>query len=412
MKFKVTYLLFVLCLVILLFNNYELTFVVWSLATLLTLRTSFSKHFIYIISCYLVILLIAFFTELFFYDHSIYNKIRDTTYLLKPIIGLVLGYNLAKKYANNVLIYVVNSGVFLSIIHLLIVLFAIVSHKTLSVSEIRHYSGYFNDFEPYVFVLILFASKFNIELSKQKRFIYLAIVSISILFYLSRTNFLQLIILVLAVKGFFVLTRRSIKVITFTILATLIGYALIYNSNPKRKGTFTDEFLYKVKIIPIEAFKTKINEEDWKDFNDNFRSFENIKTRNQIFYGGTQPIVSGNGLGSTVDIGRFMMTNDETKVRYYPYLHNAFSTILLKSGMLGIAIYLFSIYLISRKKVSEHIQVNNLNKLLLGSGIFLIMSSWVFMGFYLKLDSKSILIGLLLGYREYLLKKESEIGES
>ena len=27
------------------------------------------------------------------------------------------------------------------------------------------------------------------------------------------------------------------------------------------------------------------------------------------------------------------------------------------------------------------------------------------MGFYLKLDSKSILIGLLLGYREYLKKQ-------
>jgi hypothetical protein len=59
----------------------------------------------------------------------------------------------------------------------------------------------------------------------------------------------------------------------------------------------------------------------------------------------------------------------------------------------------------SRNIVSNNIQVTNLNRLLLGSGIFLIISSWVFMGFYLKLDSKSILIGLLLGYREYLHKK-------
>ncbi|WP_329806808.1 hypothetical protein [Flavobacterium facile] len=402
MKFKTNYLLYILCLVILLFNIYELTFAVWSLTALITLRTNFSKHFIYIISCYIAILVISFLSDLFFYDHAIFNKVRDITYLLKPIIGLVVGYNFAKKYAGNALIYIINCGVFLSIIHLIIILYSILAYKTLSVSEIRHIGGYFNDFEPYVFVLLLFSTKFNIVISKQKRFIYLIIIATSILSYFSRTNFIQLIILILAVKGFFNLNAKSIKVIGFTIVFTLVGYALIYNSNPKRKGTFTDEFLYKVKIIPIEAFKTKINQEDWKDFNDNFRSFENIKTVNQIFYGGTQAIISGKGIGSTVDIGRVMVNNDNTNVRYYPFLHNAFSTVLLKSGLLGIIIYLLSIYLIAKKTISNNIQVNNINKLLLGSGIFLIMSSWVFMGFYLKLDSKSILIGLLLGYREYL----------
>ncbi|SEP91510.1 hypothetical protein [Flavobacterium urocaniciphilum] len=410
MKFKPAYLLYILCLVILLFNNYELTFVVWSLTAFITIRSSFSKNFFYIISCYFVILIISFLTELFFYDNAIFNKIRDVTYLLKPIIGLVIGYNFAKKYANNALIYIINCGVFLSIIHLIIIFYSILAHKTLSVSAIRHYAGYFNDFEPYVFVLLLFSVKFSIDIPKKKRLLYLLIVGTSILCYLSRTNFLQILILILAVKGFFNLNVRSVKVISFTILLTLVSYAIIYNSNPKRKGTFTDEFLYKVKIIPIEAFKTKINKEDWKDFNDNFRSFENIRTVNQIYYKGTQAIISGNGLGSTVDIGRLMVTNDGTKVRYYPYLHNAFSTILLKSGLLGIFIYLLSIYFISRKIESDNIQINNLNKLLLGSGIFLLMSSWVFMGFYLKLDSKSILVGLLLGYREYLYKKENLIG--
>lgn len=298
MKFKTNYLLYILCLVILLFNIYELTFAVWSLTALITLRTNFSKHFIYIISCYIAILVISFLSDLFFYDHAIFNKIRDITYLLKPIIGLVVGYNFAKKYAGNALIYIINCGVFLSIIHLIIILYSILAYKTLSVAEIRHIGGYFNDFEPYVFILLLFSTKFNIAISKQKRFIYIIIVATSILCYLSRTNFIQLVILILAVKGFFNLNAKSIKVIGFTVLLTLVSYALIYNSNPKRKGTFTDEFLYKVKIIPIEAFKTKINKEDWKDFNDNFRSFENIKTVRQVYYRGTQAVISGKGLGS------------------------------------------------------------------------------------------------------------------
>ena len=72
---------------------------------------------------------------------------------------------------------------------------------------------------------------------------------------------------------------------------------------------------------------------------------------NQIFYGGTQAIISGKGIGSTVDIGRVMLNNDNTNVRYYPFLHNAFSTVLLKSGLLGIIIYLLSIYLIAKKTI-------------------------------------------------------------
>ena len=69
---------------------------------------------------------------------------------------------------------------FLSIIHLVIILYSILANKTLSVSEIRHYGGYFNDFEPYVFILLLFSTKFNIAISKQKRLIYLLIVGTSI----------------------------------------------------------------------------------------------------------------------------------------------------------------------------------------------------------------------------------------
>ena len=185
--------------------------------------------------------------------------------------------------------------------------------------------------EIYAIILILFSEKFGIQFSQKMKMVFISVLVISSAFYLSRTNFIQLIILVLAVKGFFSLTIKSIKIIGFTVLATLIGYTLIYNYNPKRKGSFTDEFLYKVKIIPIEAFKTKINKEDWKDFNDNFRSFENIKTFRQVYYGGTQAIISGKGLGSTVDIGLKLLNNDQTKVRYYPFLHNAFSTIFLKS---------------------------------------------------------------------------------
>ncbi|WP_396187696.1 hypothetical protein [Flavobacterium sp.] len=402
MKFNLSYFYYILSLLVLFLNNYELTFIIWLFIAFLTFKLKYSKQIFYIISCYSIIILISFLTEFLFYDNNLYNKVRDLTYLLKPILGLLIGYNISKEFKLNALQYAVKAGVILSFIHLLLVFFAILNHRTLSVSEIREHSGYFNDYEPFVLLLLFFSNSFQIRLTQKQKLTYILIVGTSVFSYLSRTNFLQLILLYLAIKGYFILTARSIKVISLTVIISLIGYFAIYNYNPKRKGSFVDEFLYKVKIIPIEAFKTKINQEDWKDFNDNFRSFENIKTFNQITYGGIQPILTGNGLGSTVDIGRRMQTNDGTIVRYYPALHNAFSTILLKSGIIGIIFYLLSIFTIFKKIKANSKEIFYLNNLIKGSAIFLLLSSWVFMGFYLKLDSKSILIGLLIGYREVL----------
>lgn len=402
MKFNLTYFYYILSLLVLFLNNYELTFIIWLFIAFLTFKLKYSKQIFYIITCYSIIILISFLTEFLFYDNNLYNKVRDLTYLLKPILGLFIGYNISKEFKLNALQYAVKAGVILSFIHLLLVFFAILNHRTLSVSEIREHSGYFNDYEPFVLLLLFFSNSFQIRLTQKQKLTYILIVGISVFSYLSRTNFLQLILLFLAIKGYFILTTRSIKVISLTVIISLIGYFAIYNYNPKRKGSFVDEFLYKVKIIPIEAFKTKINQEDWKDFNDNFRSFENIKTFNQITYGGIQPVLTGNGLGSTVDIGRKMYTNDGTIVRYYPALHNAFSTVLLKSGMIGVLFYLLSIFIIFNKIKTNSKEIFYLNNLIKGAAIFLLLSSWVFMGFYLKLDNKSILIGLLIGYREML----------
>jgi hypothetical protein len=406
-KVSLNYILLIIATAVMLFNNYELTFIVWLLIAFITTEKNYSFQFIKILSCFILILIISILTDLFFYQNNLYYKIRDLAYLLKPILGLLIGYNLSKKMKLKTFDYLIKCGFVLALIHNVLVVITILRFTTLSVAKIREYCGYFNDFEPYILLLILFNEQFNIVLSKQKKQLYCLIIGVSIFFYLSRTNFIQFVILLLAIKGYLIVNKKSLKIILYVLSFSLIGYSLIYQYNPRRNGKAFDEFLYKIKITPYEAFKTKINEDDWKDFNDNFRSFENIKTFNQVFNGEVQPAITGNGLGATVDIGRRMWTNDGTFVRYYPVLHNAFSTVLLKSGLLGILIYCLSIYYVGEKKFKNlnNSVVNNINLLLFGSAIFLIFSSWVFMGFYLKLDNKSIIIGMLIAYREFIANK-------
>ena len=106
-----------------------------------------------------------------------------------------------------------------------------------------------------------------------------------------------------------------------------------------------------------------------------------------------------------MDLGREMWSNDSEFIRYIPILHNAFATVLLKSGLLGVFCLLWFAYQLSIKYKIPDQQVQVINRLFAGTALFLLFSNWVFMGLYLKLDNKSILIGYLLSYRELYIKQ-------
>jgi len=96
-------------------------------------------------------------------------------------------------------------------------------------------------------------------------------------------------------------------------------------------------------------------------------------------------------------------------VRYIAVVHNGFMTIFLKSGIFGVLICLFSIVYLLKQNKSDLPIVRNLNYLLVGTGVFLFVSYWVFLGFYFKYDNKSILIGFIICYREFLIKNNQQV---
>jgi hypothetical protein len=158
-----------------------------------------------------------------------------------------------------------------------------------------------------------------------------------------------------------------------------------------------------VKIAPFEPFKTRVDKDDWVDFNDNYRSYENILTIRQVSANGWSAVVFGEGLGSTIDLKREVWLQTSF-MRYIPFLHNGFMTVFLKSGLLGVCIYLGTIFFFFRQPDSIIPLVTQINLLLLGTGFFLFISNWVFLGFYNLFDTKTILMGLLLAYKERLNK--------
>lgn len=395
--------LFVLCIVVPYFDNFELTFGVWSLSAAVTLCRSYSVELLKQIFCFTAILIIAAVVTLK-HDYRLYYIIRDFTYLLKPILGLLIGYQICKRAQLDAFRLIVITGVILAFLHFARLANAVVFHHARSVIEIRMYSGYFSDFEIYALIILLFHRQFNLSFPPRLRMFFILVIAASSFMYLARTNFIQFFILYIALKGYLTINRRSIIVVSSLTVAVLVGYSAILYVNPRRNGKGFEAFLYKVKIAPMEPFRTKINRDNWKEFHDNYRSYENIMTVRQMTGVDTGTVFYGKGLGSTVDLHRKMWLGN-IQIQYISILHNGYMTVFLKSGLVGVLIFVISIYLLFKKRKTDIPIVRNINRLMLGTGIFMIISAWVFMGLYFLVDTKAVLIGLFFCSREFYLKQ-------
>jgi len=398
---------FILCVVIPYFDNFELTVAVWSLATLFSIQSSYSVGIIKQVFYFSAILLIALVVS-FFENYKFYFILRDITYLIKPVLGILIGYQLCKKINQNIFELIVRAGFVFSLIHLFFLLRGVLFYKVININDLRYFGGFFSDFEVFAFVIVLFYKKFELEIPPKKRKLYTFIIGVSIFLYLARTNFIQFGILVLAIKGFFDLNRRNITALAVIASLTIIGYSTIVMINPKRNGPGLEAFLYKIKIIPEEALKTRINRENWKDLNDNYRSYENIMTVKQMSHSGIETFLLGKGLGSTIDLKEEIQLGDK-KLRYISILHNGYMTVFLKSGLLGVIVLLFSFRIYFNKTQSAIPIINQINLLMVGMGLFMIMSYWVFMGYYFKADNKIIILGMLICYREIVITKKQNL---
>ena len=398
--------LFGLCCAVPFLSNYELTFALWVFTIFITFPRSYSSKFWTYALCFVLVFLIAFLST-DFSNAKPYFIIRDITYLLKPILGLLLGYQICRFLKKNVLQTVVYSGLGVSIIHVLVIVKTYIIYRHISVALLRDFCGFFSDFEVFALIFVVFHKEFQINFRKKTYYTLMAIIGFSTFMYLSRTNFIQFVVLYFGVKGYFVLNRRAFIAVTSVVAVSVVLYSVVLLINPKRTGSGVEEFLYKIKVAPTEPFKTKVNVADYKDFNVNYRSVETLYTLKQVRIRGPQAMIFGSGLGSQVDLKQIVHLGD-MDLRYISVLHNGFMTTYLKSGIIGTIILLFSIFLLFKQRKSVLPLNQQVNYLLVGISVFLIVSNWVLMGYYFTQDSKSILVGLLFAFKEINEKEQKE----
>lgn len=381
-------------------NNYELSLAVWLIVLVISIKRYYSKNIIILCSFFAVIVLLGSIRS-FFYEYNYYEVIRDLSYFIKPIVGLLIGYQCFRSMDNNFFKTVIYTAAFISFCHYIVLLVGSFFYPTNNVHDLRYIGGYFSDFETFAFVILIFHKKFNLHFSRKKLLFFIAFIGISLALYFARTNMIQLFILACGMFGLFQVSKQ--KIITFLSLCLIvgIGYKIVYDMNPARKGKGIEAFLYKIKNAPTEIYDPYVLNDNSPRFHDNFRSYETKVTIAQVTNREDYGVWLGNGFGATVNYGRLMGTNDGSRVRHAPILHNGYTTIFLKTGIIGLIIYIISMVSISLLgKKTNDFYINNIKLLLNTTGIFLFLSTLVFLGFYLKLDNKSLFVGGLLAYYE------------
>ena len=413
MSFKISnnllyQLLFAICIGVTYLNIYELNFAVWIIAILLSIKRKISLNLVIHILPFIGIIVVAFLSS-FRFENTLYNIVRDLTYLIKPIIGILAGYQLCRNIDINPFKTIVYTGIFIASIHFYLIFYSIIVHHISNIHDLRAYSGYFSDFEIFALIISINHKEFELKFDSKKATFIILFLGISSFLYLSRTNFIQFGVFYFVLKGYLNFTKKSVSYFFLLFFLTLSSYFLIFNMHLSRNGSGLEALLFKIKNAPIEAFKTKIDKDDWQDFNDNYRSYENIIAVNQIFSSGIGAILFGEGVGSRLNLTRRVLSNDGEYVQFIPYVHNGYMTVFLKSGITGVVfLILFLIKLLQKTKSTKQKPIlSQLNLLILATGIYMIIVNWVLLGLYLKLDNKAVIIGFLIAFREMIIREHN-----
>ena len=146
MKINLYSFLYILCIVSSFFPNYEITFLIWLTTVLLTIKKKYSITIFNFILLFSGILLIASISSLF-YKYQTFSIVKDFTYLLKPILGLLVGYQIFDKFKSKSFDVFINAGLVLSTIHILLILFAFLKFHSVDMNLIRAEAGFFSDYE-------------------------------------------------------------------------------------------------------------------------------------------------------------------------------------------------------------------------------------------------------------------------
>lgn len=333
-----------------------------------------------------------------------YAFLRDGWYLTNPAmviaVGFVLGHHVGDP-ARGLRAFVVG-GAAVALLHLSIFL-RFPELLSLRAIDVRTYvgTGYF---APVLSALIVLGHwghwRTELRLSPWVAVVVLLIDAASIVLAYSRTLTLIFLVGALAVGGFF--ERRvlwRVAVLTLVALAAVLAVRTVID--PASKEARTTQIGKFGRVFEELSITERISR---SDIDDNWRGYETARALGQWYAGGPLRWLFGEGLGATVDLGMFQtFTHDRRDaVRFIPVFHNGYMFVLVKTGLVGVVIYLgllARLYWIGRRRVAvEASPTSRLGRMMQNCAVTLALSTAIWFGAFHKFDLLPVLlmVGFLL----------------
>ncbi len=371
-----------------------------SLVSNVKLKFKFLEVILLLTSIFVLALISSFFEQ-----PTLYNAVKDTWYLLKPVLVLYSAYFVTSKIDDKEFFFraVIYIGVLAAAIHLVKVIPELVGDAQ-KISLIRYKSGKGNIVEIFSLAFLYLNKENKYFKTKNLKYGLYALLLSSIIFYFSRTMLLLLFMVIFSMKGYFKLTSRSIKYLSFLLITGFLAFSYLNSMDLNADQTGFKGFLYKIKIAPSELTKTDINVNDHRDLWDHFRAYEASKAIETAGENGLRAVIFGSGLGALVNLDLEVNLAQED-VQFIPIIHNGFVFVFFKAGILGLLAYLLMI-LILYLKVYNVNRNRNRNYLIICRfistiGIYYMFTSLVITGIYNPSDIMAVFLGGALFLEPY-----------
>lgn len=189
------------------------------------------------------------------------------------------------------------------------------------------------------------------------------------------------------------------------MLAALALLVLAVSTADRRAGGDDGEVSFAGKVLnSLEELKV-VELTSMADINQFWRGFESYRALQTYVSGSAIERLIGRGFGATVDLG-FVMTLADQEFESIPVLHNGYFYLLVKTGIIGLAAYLFFLGQSFRSGYYAARQLNQVKRfagiLLAAATLIVAETTLVITGLFSKgaLLQTALLLGVLLKHAE------------
>jgi hypothetical protein len=335
-----------------------------------------------------VLFIPVFFGFLFGIKQPLYEVLKGAAYFLNPIlyiyIGVCLRINFSEKFLLN---WIVFSGFLLSITGLIVGFLSFGFEFFINPLLLREIYLWPVSFSILSVFLTLSIGRDKLGYSIFSRYTFLLLNVLGVYVSGSRTYLLLFVVYIVIIFYY----ENRVRFIFFFIVISCCLYALSFND-------FDNDLINKLgksrSELELKDFRTE------ESINTNYRGYESVRALISFEDGHLGNYIAGHGLGKLVDLGIDVKLGSEFR-RFIPVLHNGYLYILVKTGFLGIGVYiLFFFRIFGRLSQLDW----SLKPIVLAATISLCISNIVVSSFFTK---EFFIVWILIGY--YLGNKEKVV---